>query len=46
MKLGFWKFKATAGIAIQGIGPYGMLNKSHHPNQFEYLSHMDPPYQR
>jgi hypothetical protein len=31
---------------IQGIGPYGVFNKSHQPTQFGYLSHLEPPYQR
>jgi hypothetical protein len=27
------------------IGPYGMLNQSDQPIQFENFSNMDPPYQ-
>jgi hypothetical protein len=36
-----WKLKVTAGIEIQGIGPYGMLNQSD-----QHFTHLDPPHQQ
>jgi hypothetical protein len=42
--LGFWKLKITAGMEIQGIGPYGILSQSKQLHQFGHLSHLDPTF--
>jgi hypothetical protein len=36
----------TAGIEIQGIGPYGMLNQSYQPTQCGHFSNLDLPYRQ
>jgi hypothetical protein len=45
LKLGLFKVKVTAGIGIQRIGSYSMLNQTDQPNQFGKFPHLDTFYQ-